>query len=390
MIGKKLSHFKITAKLGEGGMGAVYRAEDTKLGREVAIKVLPEEFTASPERLARFEREARALAALNHPNIAAIYEVGETETDGTGDTLHFLVMELAKGEDLATRISRGSVPIGEALALALQIAVAFEAAHDKGIVHRDLKPSNLMVSPEGEIKVLDFGLAKAWQEDSAAVDSGLTHSPTLTAQMTTDGVILGTAAYMSPEQARGQEADQRSDIWSFGAVLYEMLVGKGLFSEPTMSDTLASVLRADIDWDELPRETPPAVRRLLRRCLERDAKQRLHSVADARLELLEATSGSATDLEKSAVAATPTRFGRLLPAIAVFLALGLIALGVVSWRLAGRTQPVIRSLVSPPLGGAFYLENARPGPVAISPDGTRLAFTARDAAGTPSLWIRDL
>ncbi|MGB5295921.1 MAG: serine/threonine-protein kinase, partial [Thermoanaerobaculia bacterium] len=241
MIGKKLSHFKITAKLGEGGMGAVYRAEDTKLGREVAIKVLPEEFTASPERLARFEREARALAALNHPNIAAIYEVGETETDGTGDTLHFLVMELAKGEDLATRISRGSVPIGEALALALQIAVAFEAAHDKGIVHRDLKPSNLMVSPEGEIKVLDFGLAKAWQEDSAAVDSGLTHSPTLTAQMTTDGVILGTAAYMSPEQARGQEADQRSDIWSFGAVLYEMLVGKGLFSEPTMSDTLASV-----------------------------------------------------------------------------------------------------------------------------------------------------
>ena len=385
MIGKTLSHFSITAKLGEGGMGAVYRAEDTKLGREVAIKVLPEEFTSSPERLARFEREARALAALNHPNIAAIYEVGEAETDG----LHFLVMELADGEDLATRISRGSIPMGETLALALQIAVAFEAAHDKGIVHRDLKPSNLMVSPEGQIKVLDFGLAKAWQDDSAA-DSGLTHSPTLTAQMTTAGVILGTAAYMSPEQARGQEADQRSDIWSFGAVLYEMLVGKGLFSEPTMSDTLASVLRADIDWDELPRETPPAVRRLLRRSLERDAKQRLHSVADARLELLEATSGSATDLETSAVAATPTRFGRLLPAIAVLLALGLIALGVAAWRLAGKTQPVIRSLVSPPLGGAFYLESSVPGPVAISPDGTRLAFTARDAAGTPSLWIRDL
>ena len=390
MIGKTLSHFKITAKLGEGGMGAVYRADDTKLGREVAIKVLPEEFTASPERLARFEREARALAALNHPNIAAIYEVGEAVPDETSTSLHFLVMELADGEDLAARLSRGAIPVDEVLALALQVAEAFEAAHERGIVHRDLKPSNLMVSPEGQIKVLDFGLAKAWQDDSAAIDSGLTHSPTLTAQMTTAGVILGTAAYMSPERARGQEADQRSDIWSFGAVLYEMLVGKGLFSEPTMSDTLASVLRADIDWDELPRETPPAVQRLLRRSLERDPKQRLHSVADARLELQEATSGSAGEPETDAVPAASTRIGRLLPAVAVLLALGLIALGIAAWHLAGRAQLVIRSLVSPPLGGAFYLESGATGPVAVSPDGARLAFVARDAAGTPNLWIRDL
>jgi Tol biopolymer transport system component len=386
MIGKTLSHFKITAKLGEGGMGAVYRADDTKLGREVAIKVLPEEFTASPERLARFEREARALAALNHPNIAGIYEVGEAETDG----VHFLVMELAEGEDLAARLSHGPIPVDEALALAVQIAEAFEAAHDRGIVHRDLKPSNLMVSPDGQIKVLDFGLAKAWQDDSSNINSGLTHSPTLTAQMTSAGVILGTAAYMSPEQARGQEADQRSDIWSFGAVLYEMLVGRGLFAESTMSDTLAAVLRADIEWDELPAETPLAVRRLLRRSLERDPNQRLHSVADVRLELQEATSGSAAELETAAVAATPTRVGRLLPAVAVVLALGLIALGVVAWRLAGRTQPVVRALVSPPKGGAFYLESGAAGPVAVSPDGARLAFTARDAAGTPRLWIRDL
>jgi dipeptidyl aminopeptidase/acylaminoacyl peptidase len=299
-------------------------------------------------------------------------------------------MELAEGEDLAARLSRGSIPADEALPLALQIAGALEAAHDKGIVHRDLKPSNLMVSPEGQIKVLDFGLAKAWQDDAAATGTNLTHSPTLTAQMTVAGVILGTAAYMSPEQARGQEADQRSDIWSFGAVLYEMLVGRGLFAESTMTDTLAAVLRADIEWDELPDETPPAVQRLLRRSLERDPKQRLHSVADARLELQEAASGAVAELDTATVPATSTRAGRLLPAVSVLLALGLVALGGVTWRLAGRTQPVIRSLVSPPEGGAFYLESGRPGPVAVSPDGARLAFTARDAAGTPSLWIRDL
>jgi serine/threonine protein kinase len=368
LIGQELSHFRITAKLGEGGMGDVYRAEDTKLGREVAIKVLPEEFTANHERLARFEREARALAALNHPNIAGIYEVGVGTADGGSATIHYLVMELAEGEDLAARLSRGSIPVDEALLLALQIAEAFEAAHEKGIVHRDLKPSNLMLSPEGQIKVLDFGLAKAWQDDSAAIDSGLTQSPTLTAQMTMAGVILGTAAYMSPEQARGQEADQRSDIWSFGAVLYEMLVGRGLFAESTMTDTLAAVLRADIEWDELPDETPPAVQRLLRRSLERDPKQRLHSVADARLELQEAASGAVAELDTATVPATSTRAGRLLPAVSVLLALGLVALGGVTWRLAGRTQPVIRSLVSPPEGGAFYLESGRPGPVAVSPD----------------------
>jgi serine/threonine protein kinase len=223
MIGATLAHFRITAKLGEGGMGQVYRAEDTKLGREVAIKVLPEAFVADTERLARFAREARLLASLNHANIAGLHEIGEAAPEGAegGDTAsrHFLVMELAHGETLADRIARGPIPVDEALPIAVQIAEALEAAHGQGIVHRDLKPGNVMVDPSGRVKVLDFGLAKAWEPTGADTGPVMTASPTLSAQMTGAGVLLGTAGYMSPEQARGQAADRRADVWAFGVVL---------------------------------------------------------------------------------------------------------------------------------------------------------------------------
>jgi len=278
LIGKSLSHFEITAKLGEGGMGEVYRAQDTALGREVAVKVLPEAFVADPERLARFEREAKVLASLNHPSIAAIYEIG------VEDSVHFLAMELAHGEDLATRLGRGAVPLEEALPMALQVAEALEAAHDRGIVHRDLKPANVMVAPDGGVKVLDFGLAKAWEEGEGA-SGDLTASPTLTAQMTQAGVILGTAAYMAPEQARGQEADRRADIWSFGVLLFEMLTGERLFLADTVSDTLARVLMADADWEAIDGRVPVAVAALLRRCLDREVRQRLQSIGEARIAL---------------------------------------------------------------------------------------------------------
>ena len=264
MIGQRLAHFEITAKLGEGGMGAVYRATDTKLGREVAIKVLPKSVTEDPDRLARFQREARLLASLNHPNIASIYEVSAHEG------IHFIVMELAPGESLADRIARGALELEEALPMALKMATALEAAHEQGIMHRDLKPANIQVSDDGDIKILDFGLAKAL-EDNNAPASGLSDSPTLSRHATQAGVLMGTAAYMSPEQARGKTADRRSNIWAFGVVLWEMLTGRKLFKGDTISDTLAAVLRQGIDFDALPHRSPESLHRLLLRCLERDA-----------------------------------------------------------------------------------------------------------------------
>ena len=290
--GTRLGNYKVISSLGAGGMGEVYLAEDTKLGREVAIKILPEAFTKDPERLARFEREARVLASLNHSNIAAIYEVGEAETEGS--SCHYLAMELAPGVELGERLGRGPMGVDEALPIARQIAEGLEAAHGRGITHRDLKPSNIKIAADGDIKILDFGLAKAW-EGSTETSADLTASPTLTARMTQAGVILGTPAYMSPEQARGEEADQRADIWSFGVILWEMLTGRRLFAEPTVSDTLAAVLRADLDLDSLPADTPWNVRRALERCLERDPKSRYHSVADARIELLSDAAPPAAD-----------------------------------------------------------------------------------------------
>ena len=274
MIGNTLSHFKITAKLGEGGMGVVYQAEDSKLDREVAIKVLPEAVAADPERLARFEREAKVLAALNHPNIASIYSLETAAVQGAPDArlapqeegeaalgehpappLHFLVMELAEGEDLKERLERGPIRVEEALPIALQIAEAVEAAHERGIIHRDLKPANIQVDPQDQVKVLDFGLAKALEEERSPGD--IANSPTLTAAATQAGIIMGTAAYMSPEQAAGSMADRRSDIWSFGVVLAEMLTGKQQFDGQTVSHVLASVLKDKPDLDSLPGEVPP-------------------------------------------------------------------------------------------------------------------------------------
>jgi serine/threonine-protein kinase len=290
--GSRLGPYEITAKLGEGGMGEVYRATDTKLEREVAVKVLPAAFTEDEERLSRFEREAKLLAQLQHPNIASIY--GLEESDG----ISALVMELVEGPTLAERLESGSLPLDESLSLARQIAEALEAAHEKGIVHRDLKPQNIKASIEGKVKVLDFGLAKAMDPalgSSAAADLArsptLMNSPTLTAAGTQLGLILGTAAYMAPEQARGGAVDKRADIWAFGVVLYEMLSGRAVFLSDTVPDTLAAVLTREIDFAALPAATPPAIRRLLRRCLERKPARRLRDIGDARLVIDEVLSG---------------------------------------------------------------------------------------------------
>jgi len=276
--------YRVIAQLGQGGMGKVYRAEDTSLSRQVAVKVLPDEFARDPERLARFEREAKLLAALNHPNIAAIH--GIEESDGT----RFLVLELAEGETLRDRLDKGPLPVEETLETCQQIAEGLEAAHEKGIIHRDLKPGNVMITSEGKIKILDFGLAKAYPGETTGVD--IERSPTITARMTEPGVILGTAAYMSPEQARGRPADKRADVWALGCILYECLTGKRTFQGETISDTLALVLKGEPDWAALPMTTPGTIRILLHRCLQKNPKNRLHDIADARIEIDEAGSSS--------------------------------------------------------------------------------------------------
>ena len=386
MIGQTLSHFKITAKLGEGGMGEVYRAEDTKLGREVAIKVLPKAFTADPERFARFEREAHVLASLNHPNIAAIYDLAEDQG------IHFLVLELAEGEDLATRLSRGPIAVADALPQALQIAEAMEAAHEKGIVHRDLKPANVMVDPDDKIKVLDFGLAKAREVEPGESDS-LSMSPTLTAQMTQAGTILGTAAYMSPEQARGQEVDGQTDIWALGVVLYEMLTGERTFLGDTATDTIAAIIERDPDWGALPSATPPLVRSLLRRCLQKDRRHRLHDVADARLELEEALQ----EPTYSASAPEEQIGGRSsVWTVRPWLVVGglLIAL-LTGWiiRGFGRSEiPQPNAHLSIELSGGTMLDYTyRYNPsVAISPDGQTVVWTADGSDGVRRLFFRRL
>jgi serine/threonine-protein kinase len=331
MIGQTVAHYKIVDKLGEGGMGEVWRAEDTKLGRQVAIKLLPDAFTADGERLARFEREARVLASFEHPRIASIY--GLEDHDGR----KLLVMQVAEGETLAERIDAGPVGVDQALKISLQIADALEAAHEKGIVHRDLKPANIKLSSDGQVTVLDFGLAKALESSGVTSGSGaqsLSLSPTITAEMTAKGVLLGTAAYMSPEQARGEAADRRADIWAFGVVLMEMLTGNRVYAGKTLSDTLASVLAREPEWNDLPGGTPAPVRRLLGRCLEKEVGQRLQAIGEARIAIeryLEDPRGTEASAEP---AASPAGWKRLLPwAAAGATALALIAtVAVVSLR----------------------------------------------------------
>lgn len=275
--GKRLGTYEISGQIGAGGMGEVYRATDSKLGREVAIKTLPAALASDKDRLARFEREAKLLASLNHAHIASVY--GLDEYEGTV----YIAMELIEGETLEKKLESGALPVGESLRLSLQIAEALEAAHEKGVVHRDLKPANVMVTADGVVKVLDFGLAKAFAGDPN--DANPAHSPALSMAMTQQGLVLGTAGYMSPEQASGQATDQRADIWAFGVVLYEMLTGMPLFSGRSVPHILADVLRAEPDWAKLPKALHPRLKSLLVRCLAKEPRNRLHAIADARIEL---------------------------------------------------------------------------------------------------------
>jgi serine/threonine protein kinase len=286
MIGRKIAHYEITSHLSTGGMGEVYLATDSKLGRSVAIKCLPEAFPHDADRVARLQREARVLAALNHSNIAAIY--GFEEAGGR----HVLVMEFVPGETLDERLNRGPLPVREALDIAGQISEALEAAHEKGILHRDLKPANIKITQDGKVKVLDFGIAKIFDESATAAFS---NSATMTSGASLPGVILGTAPYMSPEQARGKPLDKRSDIWAFGTVLFEMLTGRRVFAGETATDVIAAIVHKDPGWESLPTEVPAAIRSLLRRCLAKDIRQRLRDIGDARLEIEAACSESSVD-----------------------------------------------------------------------------------------------
>ncbi|HSF17633.1 MAG TPA: protein kinase, partial [Vicinamibacteria bacterium] len=382
MIDTLVSHYRITERLGAGGMGEVYRATDTTLGRDVAIKVLPAAFAEDRERLARFEREAKLLASLNHPNIAHVYGF-ESATLDDGSSVHVLAMELVEGEDLSERLKRGPIPIDEALAIAKQIAEALEEAHEKGIVHRDLKPANVKLTPDGKVKVLDFGLAKVYMAESApSASTDLSQSPTLAQTGTQAGVILGTASYMSPEQARGKPVNKRADIWAFGVVLHEMLTGKRLFNGETTSDVLAAVLRQEIAWEALPEATPPGVQRLLIRCLDRDPRRRLRDVGEARIAL------SMTDETWPGGATAPmSGFGahwrrlRLVFLAGVLLVVGFVVGSLLPWGRALRpalSRPD-RTLILPASGRT--LDDSQ----AISPDGRWVAYTAGGA-----LWIRNL
>ena len=283
-IGSRLGHYDVTTLIGEGGMGQVYQATDTKLNRQVALKILPEAFANDPDRLARFQREAQVLASLNHPNIAQIY--GLEEADGT----RALVLELVEGPTLADRIKRGPIPLDEALPIAKQIAVALEAAHEAGVIHRDLKPANIKVRDDGTAKVLDFGLAKGFARVGDVGD--LSQTTTVTHAATQAGVILGTAPYMSPEQVRGTQLDKRTDVWAFGCVLYEMLSGRRAFDAETMPDALARVLDREPDWEALPPSTPPRIAELVRRCLRKEPARRLRDLGDAAIEIDDTSSGA--------------------------------------------------------------------------------------------------
>ena len=381
MIGTTVSHYKVISKLGAGGMGEVWRAQDTKLGRDVALKVLPASFASDPERLARFELEARALAAFSHPNIAGIH--GLEEVDGQ----RFLVMEVAEGQTLAERLAKGPLPVEEAVRIALQIAQALEVAHDKGIVHRDLKPGNVMVNAEGRVKVLDFGLAKALGAHPLSGGSGVdaSHSPTLA--MTQAGVLLGTAGYMSPEQARGKAVDRRADIWSFGCVLYEMLAGRRAFDGETVTDVLGAIVHKEPDLAQLPAAVPSRIRHLLQQCLQKDASRRLQSIGDARVALQEWLENP-KEAEPLVAAAVPAG-RRWLPWAAALVAgaLGLVAGATLLGRKPVPPEPVRRFEINVTEDAVFSRLGSG---LVASPDGRAIAYTTGIEGEKQKLVVRPL
>ncbi|HET9360164.1 MAG TPA: protein kinase, partial [Vicinamibacterales bacterium] len=372
--GTRLGAYEILSSLGAGGMGEVYRARDTKLDRAVAIKILPEAFAADTARIARFEREAKTLASLNHPNIAHIH--GLEESRG----VRALVMELVEGEDLAQRIARGAIPVAEALLIARQVAEALEAAHEQGIVHRDLKPANIKVRPDGTVKVLDFGLAKAMEPTGVASPS-VSQSPTITTPaMTEAGMILGTAAYMSPEQARGTPVDKRSDIWAFGCVLFEMLAGRPAFAGETTAETLAGVLHHEPPWAALPSETPADARIVVSRCLEKDLKQRFRDIGDVRLALAGAfTSDAAAAVPRPAVGALPL-WRRAVPVVAASVIVA--AVTAIAMRLQESRPALQVSRWSLEATGPTALNvNGVEHDLTITPDGSRVIYVGDRGRG---------
>ncbi|HEV8384038.1 MAG TPA: protein kinase [Candidatus Acidoferrales bacterium] len=375
MIGQTILHYRVTEKLGAGGMGEVYRATDTVLGRDVALKVIPPAFAQDAHRMARFQREAQVLASLNHPNIATIHGLEE------GAGIRALVMELVEGPTLAERIQQGALPLDEALSIAKQMADALEYAHERGIIHRDLKPANVKITADGKVKVLDFGLAKALTDDASAQDAA--QSPTLSAMATKAGIILGTAAYMSPEQARGKSADRRADIWSFGVVLFEMLAGRQMFTGETATDVMAAVVRAEPDWTTLPAEAPWRVRELLRRCLTKDSRLRLQAIGEARIAIEQAIANP----EAAEFAAQPiTTPGVAQPAWLRWLpwAIAAMAIGVAAlsfWRTPPAAENSVARFAIPfPPGAALGAPNCLN--LSISPDGNQIAFVLTSEGGS--------
>ena len=386
--GTRLGPYEVVSSLGAGGMGEVYRATDSHLKRSVAIKVLPAVMAGDADRIARFQREAEVLAVLNHPNIAAIYGLEKTPSTGSGQApLTALVMELVEGEDLSQRISRGAIPIDEALPIAKQIADALEAAHEQGIVHRDLKPANIKVRTDGIVKVLDFGLAKALGPEGTSASSDAMNSPTLTARATQMGMILGTAAYMSPEQAKGRAVDKRADIWAFGVVLYEMLSGRPAFDGEDVSDLLVAVISKDVDLGALPADTPPRLRALVRDCLIRDPRQRLRDIGDARIALDKIIAGAPDDAVAiaSATAAIVPTWQRALPWAVALAGFGAAAVAIAlwaPWRSMPAPPETRLEITTPPTDD--------PASFAISPDGRQLVFVATGTEGRSQLWLRPL
>jgi len=384
MTGQNIAQYRVGEKIGAGGMGEVYRARDTRLGRDVAVKVLPASFAGDAQRMARLEREAQVLASLNHANIAAVY--GLEVSDGT----RALVMELVEGPTLADRIGHGAVPLEEALRLALQVAEALEYAHDRGIIHRDLKPANIKVTPEGKVKLLDFGLAKALEDSPAAGD--ISNSPTISAVATRAGVILGTAAYMSPEQAKGKSVDRRADIWAFGVLLLEMLTGKRPYTGETASEVLAAVILKDADLTTLPGPVPARVRRLLQRCLTKDPKQRLQAIGEARIvlqEYLANPAAAADDADAGAAGQAQPAWGRTLPWAGAAIFFALLA-AIALWRPWQPPRAGVPIRVSADVGANGALATEYGSAVALSPDGTRIANVVRDSSGKQEIFLRAL